>query len=308
MKKSVFLISILLMTGFVVADAEDEINIISPDEGTYGNDEGDFNLTFEVEVTTHDEDERDRTVDLGWADDDEGDTIDQFNMESGETQSFTVDFEKEVEDEQGYDLVGISLIEEEDVGHETFESQTVHLVNTSSVDEEEIEFEDEQLFGEEQTIDLTDIREEVEGEQIPDFVFSLAEILLPEQRINIELTGELSDEFFEDIAEDEHEEVEAEEMKDIFEDELLPENKDASMKLDNDIEELTISPSTHEEPNIEIDIDMEVTETIFDPDEESMDAGEEEFLEFYEEGKIEVEAKGVRNRIFLSIVETFVGV
>ena len=159
---------------------------------------------------------------------------------------------------------------------------------------------EEPLF-EETEVDLGEMKEALEEEDtVPSFVISFAERFIPEQRMNIEFGGELSEEFYEDLAEEE--DVEPEVMEEVIEEDFLPENNSASITLDSDIETLEVNPEVHEDPNTEVTIDMVVVEDMLN---ESTPT-KEDFIDYYKEDKIEVETSGIRNRIFLRVIESVV--
>lgn len=155
------------------------------------------------------------------------------------------------------------------------------------------------FFPEEQEIDLTELKEEL-NEEVPGIVFTVIETAAPGQMINIEIIGEPSTEFLEEIAGQELNNEEEELIRDEFENQL-PEDRSVSIEVASNLEYVKISQDEFEDPTIHVRVDMNVLE-------EGMHAEsgfEEDMIRYLREGDIEYSVSGVRNRLMFTAVDLY---
>ncbi len=169
--------------------------------------------------------------------------------------------------------------------------------------------EDDGFLEEEEVIDLEEAKEELldEAPGPARYLVAVIERIIPEVRADIQIHGEFSDEFVTALAEEDGlddlgEEKDA--VREVLNEKLLPENRSASIKLDDSLEELKISPEKLEDPNIQVSIHVVAIEDMMMDDIEGPVEMRDKVGKHVEEGNIEYEVSGARNRFIFTLVET----
>lgn len=173
----------------------------------------------------------------------------------------------------------------------------------------QIEEDDRGFLDEEEVVDLEEPKQEMlEEAPVPArYVVGFIERLVPEIRAEINIEGEFSDEFIAALAEEEglddlgHE---RDEIRESLDEELLPANRSASITLNSRLDELRIGPGGIEDSNIAVSIDIEVVESLALEEVDEMDELIDLLSQHVEEGKIEYDVSGARNRIAFKLLET----
>ena len=159
---------------------------------------------------------------------------------------------------------------------------------------------DSEFFPEEQEIDLAELKNEL-NEEVPGVAMTFAERAVPGQFINIEVVGEPSHEFLEEIAEQELTDEEAEVIRNEFENQL-PANRSVSIEVDSNLDYITVGQEAFEDPTIRVEVDFTVVENSIDPQNDI----EDDIIEYIKGDEIEYDVSGVRNRLVFLAVDLYV--
>lgn len=158
---------------------------------------------------------------------------------------------------------------------------------------------DSEFFPEEQEINLTELKDEL-NDEVPGVAMTFIEKAVPGQFINIEVIGEPSKEFLEEIAEQELTDEEAELIREEFENQL-PANRSVGIEVDSDLEYITVGQEAFEDPTIHVEVDFTVIENSIDPENDI----EEDIIEYIKGDEIEYDVSGVRNRLVFMAVDLY---
>ena len=287
--RKLLVISVLLIMSMSMV-AADNVTITQPEQEEFMNEDGVFDLTFAYEVEVDEE----RTVALDVFDNSEEEPV-LTEIEEG----VTGDFQNEVNHTftvEEFESYTVTVLTQD--GEDIVESEQQPLSLVKEIEQNPIE--DFDFLNESETIDIP--KEEI-GEEVPDFLLGMAETIVPEQRVNVEIVGEFEDEFYDELAGTELTDEERNKFRDEFET-VLPEDRTTSIALDSELEEVTIHPETIEDSNIDIEVDTDVIVDVVDEDKQVDDI--ETIGEYIENEDIEYNVSGIRNRIIFGLAEFYV--